>query len=309
MLDASAQKLLDQMRAAGRPPMEALTLEQARAGYRKSRLQVAVDPEDVASVDDVEIPSTGGHRCKARLYRGTNAPSQRAPVVVLFHGGGWVLGDLDTHDSLCRTIANAADCAVLSVDYRLAPEWRFPVAVDDAHAAVHWVANAAGSRLDAERIAVMGDSAGGNLAAVLALELRGRRPLRLQILLYPCLDLRLGHASYERVGRDFNLTAASMRWFRAQYAPDENDWTSPRLSPLAATDLTGVAPAVLASGGCDPLCDEAAEYEGRLRAAGVPVKHFHYPGQMHGFVTSGKVLPEGRAATALIAAELKQALA
>jgi acetyl esterase len=131
--------------------------------------------------------------------------------------------------------------------------------------------------------------------------------LRLQVLLYPCLDLRMRHASYERVGRDFNLTAASMRWFRSQYAPDEKDWSSARLSPLAAPDLTGLAPAILASGGCDPLCDEAAEYETALRAAGVPVKHFHYPGQMHGFVTSGKVLPEGRAAAALVGNEVKQA--
>lgn len=310
-LDVSAQKLLDQIRAAAPPPMESLPVAEARAGYARSRVLLAPDPPEVAETRDLEFPS-GGHAIAARLYRGREAPRGRAPVVVFFHGGGWALGNLDSHDSFCRGLANDAGCAVLAVDYRLAPEHKFPAAADDAEAAVAWAAaESAALGLDPSRIAVAGDSAGGNLAAVAALAARdaGGPKLRLQVLIYPSLDLAFGHASHRRVGEGYTLTASAMRWFRELYLARPEDAVSWRASPLRQTDLGGVAPAFIVTGGCDPLCDEAADYAQRLIAAGIDVTYRFYPGQMHGFVSAGRVIPEGRAASSEIASAVRAAFA
>ena len=310
-LDASAQKLLDQIRAAGQPPMETLPVAQARIGYARSRVLLAPDPPDVAELRDLKIPSAGVE-IPVRLYRGRGTPAGPAPVIVFYHGGGWVLGNLDSHDSFCRSLANDAHCAVLAVDYRLAPEHKFPAAAEDAEAAVVWAARAGASLgLDPSRIAVAGDSAGGNLAAVAALASRhaGGPKLRLQILIYPSLDLSLGHESHRRVGEGYTLTASAMRWFRELYLPRPEDAASWRASPLRATDLAGVAPAFIVTGGCDPLCDESADYAQRLIGAGIDVTYRFYPGQMHGFVSAGRVIPEGRAASAEIASAARAAFA
>jgi acetyl esterase len=310
-LDASAQKLLDQIRAAGLPPMETLSVAAARAGYARSRVLLAPDPPEVAALRDLEFPSAG-HAIPARLYRGREAPGGPAPVVVFFHGGGWVLGNLDSHDSFCRGLANDARCAVLAVDYRLAPEHKFPAAAEDAEAAVAWVAaDGAKLGLDPSRIAVAGDSAGGNLAAVAALAARraGEPKLRLQVLIYPSLDLALGHESHRRAGEGYTLTASAMRWFRDLYLARPEDAASWRASPLRQPDLGGVAPAFVVTGGCDPLCDESADYAQRLIAAGVDVTYRFHPGQMHGFVSAGRVIPEGRAVSAEIASAVRAAFA
>ena len=310
-LDASAQKLLDQIRAVAPPPMETLPIAEARAAFARSRVAVAPDPPEVAERRDLDIPAAG-RTIRARLYRGAAAPGGAAPVVVYFHGGGWVLGNLDSHDCFCRCLANDAACAVLAVDYRLAPEHKFPAAADDAEAAVAWAAAAgAGFGLDTSRIAVAGDSAGGNLAAVAALAARdaGRPKLRLQVLAYPTLDLGLGHESHRRVGDGYTLTASAMRWFRELYLARPEDAANWRASPLRAGDFAGVAPAFIIVGGCDPLCDEAADYAQRLIGAGVNVTYRFYPGQMHGFVAAGRVLPEGRAASAEIAGAVRAAFA
>jgi acetyl esterase len=308
-LDVSAQKLLDQMRAVGGKPMESLPLADARAGYARSRVALAPDPPEVAEVRDLEFPS-GAHIIRARLYRGVEAPLHSAPVVTFFHGGGWVLGSLDSHDSFCRGLANDAKCAVFAVDYRLAPEHKYPAAVDDAEAAVAWITTE-GARfgLDPSRIAVAGDSAGGNLAAVAALVSRhaGAPKLRLQVLIYPSLDLRLGHESHRRVGEGYTLTASAMRWFRDMYLARPEEAQSWRASPLRRDDLAGVTPAFIVTGGCDPLCDESADYGRRLIAAGVDVTYRFYPGQMHGFVPAGRVIPEGLAVCAEIASALRAA--
>jgi acetyl esterase len=310
-LDASAQKLLDQIRAVGQKPMESLPLAEARAGYARSRVLLAPDPPEVAETRDLELPAAG-HVIPARLCRGRTAPRGPAPVVVFLHGGGWALGNLDSHDAFCRGLANDADCAVLAVDYRLAPEHKFPAAAEDAEAAVAWAAaEGAAFGLDPSRIAVAGDSAGGNLAAVAALAARqaGGPVLRLQVLIYPTLDLELGHDSHRRVGEGYTLTASAMRWFRELYLARPEDALSWRASPLRATDLGGVAPAFIVAGGCDPLCDEAADYAQRLIAAGIDVTYRFYPGQMHGFVSAGRVIPEGRTAAAEIASALRAAFA
>ena len=310
-LDVSAQQLLEQIRAAAGKPMESLPLAEARAGYTRSRVALAPDPPEVAEVRDLEFPS-GVHSIRARLYRGIEAPRRLAPVVTFFHGGGWALGNLDSHDSFCRGLANDAKCAVMAVDYRLAPEHKFPAAADDAEAAVIWmVSEGVRFGLDPSRVAVAGDSAGGNLAAVAALASchTGAPKLRLQVLIYACLDLRLGHDSHRRVGEGYTLTASTMRWFRDLYLVRTEDAQSWRASPLRRDDLAGVAPAFIVTGGCDPLCDESADYAQRLIAAGVDVTYRFYPGQMHGFVPTGRVIPEGRAVCAEIASALRSAFA
>jgi acetyl esterase len=237
-----------------------------------------------------ELAAQGPHGAiPLRLYR-HRAPAAREPqpVVVFFHGGGWVFGDLETHDNLCRSLANVAGCSVVSVDYRLAPEAKFPVAVDDAFAATQWMAdNAQTLGLDRGRLAVAGDSAGGNLATVVSLMAARSGAIKIvyQVLLYPTTDLALTHDSYRRAGQQFNLTTAAMRWFRELYlsAPDEiDDW---RASPLRAKEFVNMPPAFIATAGCDPLCDEGEAYARLLERNNVPVTLRHFPGQMHGFAS------------------------
>jgi acetyl esterase len=251
-LDASAQKLLDQIHAAGLPAMETLPMETARAGYARSRVLLA--PE-VTEVRDLTFPSAG-HVIKARLYRGRDVPRGPVAAVVFFHGGGWVLGNLDSHDSFCRGLANDARCAVLAVDYRLAPEHKFPAAAEDCEAAVAWVAaDGAGFGLNPSHIAVAGDSAGGNLAAVAALASRQASgpTLRLQVLIYPSLDLGLTHESHRRVGEGYTLTASAMRWFRDLYLARPEDAASCVRRPCAKP-IFAASPRPLSSPGAAIRC-------------------------------------------------------
>jgi acetyl esterase len=213
--------------------------------------------------------------------------------VVYFHGGGWVCGDLDTHDAVCRGIANHGRCAVVSVDYRLAPEHKFPAAVEDAIAALAWTsANAASLGIDAERLVAGGDGAGGNLAAVAAIAARegGGPPLAMQILVYPVADQSLDCASYERFGEDYPLTRETMRWCRDHYLRDARDVADWRASPLHAADLARLPPAYVITAGFDPLYDEGKAYAERLMQAGVPVTYECFEGQVHGFLIMGGVM-------------------
>jgi acetyl esterase len=234
------------------------------------------------------------------------------PLLVFFHGGGWVVGDIATHDTVCRHLANRAECAVVSVDYRLAPEHKFPAAVDDAYTATAWVAeNAAALGVDAGRLAVGGDSAGGNLAAVVCLMARDRGAPRIsyQLLVYPATDAAMRHESIARFAEGHVLTRATMRWFYEQYLPSPEDAADWRVSPLVAADLAGLPPAYVLTAGYDPLCDEGDAYAARLAAAGVPVEHRRFPGQIHGFTTNGKIIRAADAALDEAAASLKTGLA
>jgi acetyl esterase len=241
-----------------------------------------------------------------RAYRGAGtAISDVLPVQVYYHGGGWVIGDLDSHDWTCRMVANAAKCAVISVDYRLAPEHRFPAAFDDALAATEWIAaNAGPLRVDSARMSVGGDSAGGNLAACVAIALRNRGAIKLraQILTYPIVDLT---AAYDaRFTAGVALTNGGMRAYIEAYVPDpaqRKDW---RCSPLSAQSLQGLPPALVILAGFDPLYAEGAAYAERLQKEGVPVTVKNYPGQMHGFVSRAKLLPRAYDAVTDIAALL-----
>jgi len=247
-----------------------------------------------------------------RLYRPLLAARSPLPALVFFHGGGWVIGDLDTHDTLCRELANGAGCAVVAVDYRMGPEHRFPAAVDDSLAATRWVQReAAALGLDAARLAVGGDSAGGNLAAVVAIAARdaGDLAITFQLLIYPATDMRCGAASHTSNGAGYLLTRETIAYFHDHYIDDpvhDVDW---RASPLLHPDLSRLPPSLVLTAGYDPLRDEGMHYAQRLSVAGNRATHINFERQIHGFITMGKVIDEANAAVAICAAELRRALA
>jgi acetyl esterase/lipase len=306
-LDPDAQLLLDLIKEANRPAFETVGAAQARELFNAGRKVLAPEPMPVADSREMTIPGPGGP-IPARLYR--SAATGILPVLVFFHGGGWVVGDIESHDTVCRHLANRADCAVVSVDYRLAPEHKFPAAVEDCFAATAWVAgNAAALGVDPGRVAVGGDSAGGNLAAVVSLIARDNRSPRIscQLLIYPAMDAAMRHDSIARFAEDYVLTRATMRWFYEQYlraADDAADW---RASPLLARDLSGLPPAFVLTAGYDPLSDEGDAYAARLAGAGVPVTHRRFPGQVHGFAMNGKIIRTADTALDETAAALKVA--
>ena len=220
-LDRDAERVLEMVRLSGRPPYETLSAPEARELFLAAREVLAPDPPPVAEIRELSAPGPTGAAIPLRLYRGaTTAAADILPALVYFHGGGWVIGDLDTHDSLCRHLANAARCIVVAVDYRLAPEHKFPAAVEDCFAATSWVAQeAAALGIDRERLAVGGDSAGGNLAAVVSLIARdqGMPKLRCQALLYPAVECGMTHASHDRFAEGYLLTRPTMKWFHDHY--------------------------------------------------------------------------------------------
>ena len=299
-LHPQAQSLLELMASLGDPPLEESTPEQARA-IRASRQRPST--EVVREVRDLDA---GG--VAARLYR----PSDRDDLglLVYFHGGGWVIGDLDSHDQVCRVLANGSGQAVLSVDYRLAPERPFPAAIEDALAATRWAhANAAALGCRADRIAVGGDSAGGNLAAVVAQ--LAPVPLSYQLLVYPVTDCTRAQPSYDENATGYFLTKAGMGWFVDHYlAGGTGSATDPRVSPLFAADhvLGATPPALVITAEFDPLRDEGDAYAARLAALGVPTSHVRFGGMFHGFFSLADFVDDGRAANALAATALGAAL-
>ena len=307
-LDPDAARVLELMR--DRPRVETLPPAEARANMRAARVLTAPDPEDVAEIRALSAPGPDGP-IPMRLYRpqGSSAAEQ-LPALIYFHGGGWVIGDLDTHDTICRSLANGARCAVVSVDYRLAPEHPFPAAVIDSIAATrHVAAQAAELGIDATRLAVGGDSAGGNLAAVVALEARENGPrLRLQLLIYPAVDFVEPRDSHRRFGEGFGLTATGMQWFGRQYLPNHEHAQDWRASPIRAQSLAGLPPAWVLTAGHDPLCDEGEEYAAKLKAAGVPTTLRQFPGQIHGFFGMGRLIAESHTALTEAAQALAAAL-
>ena len=246
-----------------------------------------------------------------RGYRPSGASVQEIlPALVYFHGGGWVIGDLDTHDVLCRQLANGARCAVFSVDYRLAPESPFPAAVDDCIAATHYVAaEARALGIDPARIAVGGDSAGGNLAAVVSIDARDRAgpAIAFQLLIYPATDQRCGFPSHLRNGEGYLLTRHSMEYFRGFYLPRKADWDDWRASPLLAQTLAGLPPAFVLTAGYDPLVDEGKAFAERLAREGAPVSYREYSDMVHGFILMGGALERANAAVEDCCAALRDA--
>jgi acetyl esterase len=312
MLHPQAQALLRLIAERGVPPTHTLTPAQARAYYLERRTFTQPDPPEVASTRDLGAPGPAGP-IPLRSYRPLGAaPDARLPVLVYFHGGGWVIGDLDTHDVLCRELANLSGCAVIAVHYRLAPEHRFPAAVEDALAATRWVRdNAAQLHVDASRLAVGGDSAGGNLAAVVALAARdaGDLPIAFQLLIYPATDQRMGWPSHAANGQGYLLTRDSIGYYHDHYLRDKShdlDW---RASPLLHADHARLPPAFVLTAGYDPLRDEGLQYAHKLSAAGTRATLVNFERQIHGFIVMGRVLDEAHAAVQLCAAQLRKALA
>ncbi|MCC6223157.1 MAG: alpha/beta hydrolase [Thermoleophilia bacterium] len=300
-------ELLARIHRANRPAYHHLSPQQARIAYRMGAEILDLPRAPLERVEELSLPGPGG-ALAARLY----APSAaRLPVLLYLHGGGFVTGSLDSHDGVCRALAAATPCVVVAVDYRLAPEHRFPAAVEDAWAATAWVAeHAASLGADPARVAVGGDSAGGTLAAVVALRARDRGlPLALQLLVYPVCDLACDTASYRELADGYGLTAAAMAWYRDRYLGPAGDPADPEASPLRAPDLADVAPALVLTAEYDPLRDEGEAYAQRLRAAGVPVTLVRYDGLIHGFYRMPAAIGRAREALGASAAALRSALA
>jgi acetyl esterase len=307
-LDPDAAAVFKAFQEAGRPPYETVSPTEARELYLRGRVVTNPEPPELKSVEPLAIPSPAGS-IPARVYtpKAPRLSNGLAPALVFFHGGGWVIGDLDSHDVVCRKLADEGRLIVISVDYRLAPEHKFPAAVDDAIAATKWIAdNAKQLGIDASRLSVGGDSAGGNLAAVVAIAARdGNGPaIAGQVLIYPATDFAMTHASHREPETSILLTHSVIKWFRDHYlgSADGHDW---RASPARANTLVGLPPAYVLTAGADPLRDEGDEYAQRLKQAGVAVTYKHFPGQFHGFFTMGKLLQQANVAASEIGVWLK----
>jgi len=304
-LDPQAAALIASL--AGGKPVEQMTIEESRAGLEERSRLTAGEPRAVAQVIDGTASGPDG-AVPIRSY----VPDGQLPMpgLVYFHGGGWVRGSLQTHDVLCRALANDARCVVVSVDYRMAPEHRFPAALDDAFAATRWIAaNAESLGIDPRHLAVAGDSAGGNLAAAVTQLARaaGGPRLAYQVLLYPVTDDNLETPSYLRNAQGYMLTREAMRFYWQQYLGPDGQASDVRASPLRATDFTNLPPALVITAEFDPLLDEGRAYADKLRAAGGPVTYSEYAGMVHGFLTSAGVLDQGQRAIAETAGALRTA--
>ena len=308
-VDPQMQTVIERAAQSGLPPYYQVSAAEARRLYKETRAALSPAVPEVAETRDFAARGPAGP-IPLRRYRGAGTPAGvPLPLLVYFHGGGWTIGDLDTHDIVCRTLANKARCAVIAVDYRMGPEHKFPAAVDDCVAATRWVAEqGAALGIDPARIAVGGDSAGGNLATVVALTLRdaGGPPLVFQALVYPATDQRMDSASHMNFGEGYLLTRNNMLWFRGNYlAPgDYDDW---RASPIRAADLARLPPAHIVTAGYDPLRDEGRAYSDRLVAAGVPVLYECFEGMAHGFLTMGGAVAAAHHALYRLGQSLAQA--
>lgn len=309
MLHPQARALLDLIASSGIPPTHTLSPADARRFYRERRMFTQPDPPPLPEVRDLAADGPA-EPIPLRLYR-PRTDTGALPVLVYYHGGGWVIGDLDTHDVLCRQLALQAGCAVVAVDYRMGPEDRFPAAVDDCMAATRWVrANAAALGVDASRLAVGGDSAGGNLAAVVAIAARdaGDLPVAFQLLIYPATDQRRIAPSHTTNAQGYLLTADSMRYYHDHYIDDPRhdlDW---RASPLLAESLAGLPPALVLVAGYDPLRDEGVQYAQRLTESGVRATLVSFERMIHGFVPMGRAIDEANEAVSMCADALRRGL-
>ena len=308
-LDPDAAAVFKAFQESGRPPFETVSPSEARELYLQGRTVTNPEPPELKSVQPLAIPAPHGS-IPSRVYAPLKLRDANglAPCLVFFHGGGWTIGDLDSHDVVCRKLADEGQLIVVSVDYRVAPEHKFPAAVEDAATATSWIAdNAKQFGIDASRLVVGGDSAGGNLAAVVAIWARdGNGPaIAGQVLIYPATEAARTHPSHSEPETSILLTHSVTRWFYDNYlnsAADIHDW---RASPSRAKTLAGLPPAYVLTAGGDPLRDEGDEYARRLKEAGVPVTYRHFAGQFHGFFTMGKLLQQANVAATEIGAWLR----
>lgn len=295
----------------GAPRFHELSTEQARHSFRKLQLAFRTEAPPVASVTEVPMDRPDGAVLLGRLYRPLEgSPDENLPLIVFFHGGGWCVGDVDSYDVLCREIANGSCCSVLSVEYRLAPESPFPAAVDDAIFCTEWAAqNHDLLRIDPGRLALAGDSAGGNLCIVTALAARESRAvaIRFIVLIYPSTEIFSSRSSREEFAQGYLLDRESLEWFYARYLRhgDAYEW---RASPMLAESLSGLPPMLLVTAECDPLRDDGVAFAERVRDEGGEVEHLAVPGVVHGFLTLGKFFPVAREVLQQITTRLKKKL-
>ncbi len=309
-LDPGVKALLDQLAANPAPKLWELPPADGRALYMAMAQMLEPQGIPIGKVDNMKAAGPAGE-IPVRVYTPMGGGTM-LPALVYYHGGGFVIGNLDTHDALCRQLANEAGCRVIAVDYRLAPEHKFPAAADDAFAALQWVeANAAELGVDANRLAVAGDSAGGNLAAVVCLmaKQKGAPKVSFQLLIYPTTQARADTDSIKAFAEGYFLEKKAMDWFYDQYVPAGQDINDPRLSPLAASDLSGLPRAYVVTAGFDPLKDEGKAYADKLNRAGVAAVYVNYDGMVHGFFNMSGVLETARKAIADAAKALREALA
>jgi acetyl esterase len=306
-LDPSAAFVMEAFKAANRPKLETLSPPEAREASNAGRAAVQPEPPELASVDNITVPGPGGP-IPVRVYKPKKLARDPAPALIFYHGGGWVICDLDSHDIVCRQMADQAGIMVFSVDYRLAPEHKFPAAPLDCIAATKWIVdNAAKFGIDKERIFAGGDSAGGNLTAVVTIHARDNSGPKIagQVLVYPATDMGMGLPSATNPDMDVLLSSTLMRWFIDHYLTGKADVDDWRASPLRTKDMKGLPPAYVVTAGADPLHDEGLAYRDRLKSAGIDVTYANYPGQFHGFWTMGKLIPEANKLSSDIAAWLK----
>lgn len=310
-IDSDVQLVLDRLNAGGIPPLNTMPPAMARQTFEMTAPILDAKNVPIGAVENRRIPGPAGE-IPIRIYTPVTAPAGPLGVLIYFHGGGFVIGSLNTHDAPCRLVANGAGVKVISVDYRLAPEHKFPAAVEDCQAATAWVSdNAAELGIDPDRIAVGGDSAGGNLAAVVSQWARsagGRPAIRFQLLIYPVTDAVNTTPSRETCGKGYFLETELMTWFFAQYFAPGTNPRDPRLSPLLVDDLSGLPPAYVLTAEFDPLRDEGAAYADKLRAAGVPVTYVLGEGMIHGFWNMSGLVKAAGAAIAAASEALRAAL-
>jgi acetyl esterase len=306
-LDPQIKAIIDQAASAGAPPLSSMSPRQARQGFRAMFQAFGGTPQTVAKSEDRAIPGPAGE-IGVRVY--TPEGKGPFPALMFFHGGGWVVGDLDTHDPLCRALTNGARCVTVAVDYRLAPEHKFPAAADDCYAASQWVArNASEIGVNPAHLALGGDSAGGNLAAAVSLMARDHKDLHVgyQLLMYPALDASLQTKSMADFAEGYLLTRADMVWFWGHYLRADADRSNPYACPAAAKDLSGLPPAMVITAEFDPLGDEGEAYARRLQEAHVRVALKRYEGVTHGFMSMATIVDQGRKAIDDAASHLRAA--
>jgi acetyl esterase len=310
-LDPTIEAIFEQMPQLANSQLWRMAPDEARSEFRSLWQLANATAPAIGKTEHLEAAGADGP-IPLRLYTPVAAGGTSLPAIVYFHGGGFVVGDLDSHDALCRTLANESGCLLLSVDYRLAPEHKFPAGVEDCLAALSWVEdNASRLGIDPNRIAVAGDSAGGNLAAVVCLlaEEQGRPHVAFQLLLYPVTSLRHDAPSVQAFGDGYMLNLPTLEWFATHYLPAGAERSDKRLSPLAAASHRGLPPAYIVTAGFDPVRDEGRAYAEALKAAGVAVQHVDYPTMIHGFCNMQAVVPIAGEALAAAAAALRTALA
>lgn len=301
------KKILDMINSADGKPIEEMTVQENRNGLHAFYEDLRGEKQEVGNVENVNIPVSGEEEISLRIY--TPKGEGPFPVLVFYHGGGWVLGDLEIVDPILRWVTNETETMVVSVDYRLAPEYKFPIAVEDCYDATKWVAeNIQNYNGIPEKIAVAGDSAGGNLAAVIPLMAkdRGGPKISLQIMLYPVTDFSMNTTSYLENGQGNYLETAAMHWFADQYFNNDEDKANPYAAPLLAEDLTGLPPAVVFTAEYDVLRDEGEAYAKKLEEAGVPVELKRFDGQIHGFFWMPAIMDDAHEALRMINNALKK---